>query len=563
MRQVEQMPFGGTTMLPLDQWQARVAQHPDKPYLIQPIRRQPVVYSWRDVDREARRMAAFLKAQGYPPGSTIALMSKNCAHWIMADLAIWMAGYVSVPLYPNLSSDSIRYILEHSGARLLFVGKLDGFEAMRPGIPAAMDLVHFPHALYGTTNAFQPWDQIVDQTEALPALATPNPDDLATIIYTSGTTGEPKGAMHSFSSIGNAGRGAVADTGFTPAERFFSYLPLAHCAERLLVQTCSLYCGGSIHFAESLDTFKDDLVITRPTVFLAVPRIWNKFQEGILQKVPQRKLDTLLRLPLVNQLIRKKIKKGLGLDACWLAGAGAAPMPTDLLKWFDRLGIRIQEAYAMTENFAYSHYTRLASWLPGSVGQPFVQVSQRISSDGEIQVKSKTLTSGYYKLPDLSKDLFTEDGWLRTGDRGAIDSEDRLQITGRVKDLFKTSKGKYVAPSPIEMALMASKHLEGVCVVGSGLPQPVALATLSALGAEQSAPNLEASLKELLTAVNNQLDPHERLQGIIVLDEEWSVENGLLTPTLKTRRGAVEKRYQHLYTDADKRTGVVNLRAAA
>ena len=225
---------------------------------------------------------------------------------------------------------------------------------------------------------------------------------------------------------------------------------------------------------------------------------------------------------------------------------GAAPTSTSTIKWFERLGIKIQEAYAMTENTCYSHVSFKNKIKIGSVGQPLPLCEVKLSERNEILVKHKALMDGYYKDEIETKKTII-DGWLHTGDEGKIDLAGFLTITGRVKDIFKTEKGKYVAPSPIEMKLVANKNLEQICVVGSGLPQPIALAVLSVRGKNKSKGDLINSLERSMKIVNQKFNQHERLHNIIILKEEWTIENKLLTPTMKIKRNSIEKKYQDVY----------------
>ena len=517
---------------PLEKFTQWESSKPNTVWMHQPVNRQYHTFTWKQAGEQVRKMAAHLKAQGYPPGSHIAVMSKNCAHWIMADLAIWMAGHVSVPLYPNLTAETINQILTHSESKLLFVGKLDGFAGMKSGIPSNLEVIAFPNNLYNTDKDYKNWDDVIGNISPISGDGGRKHDEMATIIYTSGTTGMPKGVMHRFEALSFAGTNAVADIGMDESERYFSYLPLSHVAERLLVETGCLYSGGTIYFAESLDTFKEDLQTARPTAFLAVPRIWTKFQDGILKLLPQAKLDKLLRIPILSWIIKNKIKKGLGLDQARHLITGAAPMPYSLMQWYKKLGMTIIEGYGMTENLAYSHYMRAHNWQPGTVGQPWPHVDVRISDEGEIQVKSRATMIGYFKEPEKTKEVMEGD-YLKTGDQGAIAADGTLKITGRVKDLFKTSKGKFVAPSPIELKLAVSVHIECVCVVGNGMSAPLALITRSEVGKDSANDHLTQHLNELLTTTNQGLDAHERLSHIVVVEEDWTVENGILTPTMK------------------------------
>jgi len=529
---------------PLDMLYHWESTRPDAIYLRQPIDGQLHTWTWREVGDEVRRMAAALKAMDLPPQSKIALISKNCAHWIMADLATMMAGHIGVPMYPNLNEDTVRYVLEHSEAKVLFVGKLDTWAEMKGGVPDSVTCIGFP--FYGHDD-YLAWDYLTHEHEPLQGKITRDPNDWASIIYTSGTTGYPKGVIHRFHNISFAISHAVRYINVGTSDRFFSYLPLSHIAERVLVEMGSLYSGGTTDFAESLDTFAADLKRVQPTVFLGVPRIWSKFQQGVLAKMPQAKLDRLLRIPILSGIVKKKIREGLGLSKGRLVFTGAAPTPASLIHWFERLGIRIQEAYAMTENCCYSHVTLPNNIKIGAVGQPLPLCEVRLGDDDEIQVRHEALMIGYYKDPEQTAEAFTEDGYLRTGDTGSIDNEGFLRITGRVKDLFKTSKGKYVAPAPIELHLSANTFVGQVVVVGDNIPQPIALVTASEETKGMSREEIMSSLRKTLEAVNKQLDQHENIKKVVVLDEEWTVENGFLTPTMKIKRRVVEGKHRPHY----------------
>ncbi|MAD29207.1 MAG: hypothetical protein CMP00_06025 [Woeseiaceae bacterium] len=538
---------------PLEMFYNWEKETPNKLYMRQPINGEWHKWTWSETATEVRKMAAYLKSLDFPANSKIATLSKNCAHWIISDLAIMMAGHVSVPLYPNLKADSIKQILEHSEAKLLFVGKLDEFENMRPGVPKDLPCIAFP---FYSEDGYPVWNDLVKDVPPMTENVVRDPMDLATIIYTSGTTGMPKGVMHKFYNFSFATSNAVPLLGLATKERFFSYLPLCHIAERLLVEMGSLYSGGMVSFAESLETFAQNLADTKPTAFLGVPRIWTKFQQGILGKLPQKKLNVLLSIPLVSSLIKKKIKTGLGLQEARNIFTGAAPTPVSTLKWFERLGIPIQEAYAMTENCCYSHVTLNDGIQFGFVGKALPHCDVKLSDENEILIKHVALMDGYYKEEKQTQDTI-KDGWLHTGDEGHIDANGYLKITGRVKDLFKTSKAKYVAPAPIEMKLSANKNIEQVCVVGTGLPQPIALITLSEYGKSRPRTDVDASLETTLKIVNPKFESHERLKKVVVLDKEWTIENNLLTPSMKIKRNEVERLYKDNYTSWYEKEGYI------
>jgi long-chain acyl-CoA synthetase len=524
----------------LYQWEK---QNPDKLYMRQPINDVWHKWTWSETALQVRKMAAYLKSKNLEPNSKIAILSKNCAHWIMTDLAIMMSGHVSVPLYPNLKAESIAQILDHSQAKLVFVGKLDDFDSMKAGIPKDMDCITYP---FYSVAAYPVWDDLIKEVEPLKDDVVRAPTDLATIIYTSGTTGMPKGVMHKFYNFSFATSNAVPLLGLKEEARFFSYLPLCHIAERLLVQMGSLYSGGMVSFAESIDTFAKNLSDTKPTVFLGVPRIWTKFQQGILTKLSQKKLNVLLAIPGISSLIKKKIRAGLGLQNATNVFTGAAPTPVSVLNWFKSLGIEIQEAYAMTENCCYSHVTLKDQIKFGFVGKALPHCEVKLSDQKEILIKHVALMDGYYKEEALTNETI-QNGWLHTGDEGFIDDQGFLKITGRVKDLFKTSKAKYVAPAPIEMKLSANTNIEQVCVVGSGLPQPIALITISEYGKTKDKEALNKSLKKTLDIVNPKFEQHEFVKKIVIIDAEWTIDNNLLTPSMKIKRKEVENTYQDNY----------------
>ena len=507
-------------------------------------------WTWKQALDETRRMAAYLKGLNLPPKSNIALISKNTAHWMMSDWAIWMAGHVSVPLYPTLAAETIRQILEHSEAKLLFVGKLDGWDGMKAGVPAGLPCISHPLA---PKNAFPTWDDIIAKTAPLAGHPVRAADELCTIMYTSGTTGMPKGVMHSFGTLAWCIESGLKRVPLDSSARMLSYLPMSHIVERVLVEHGCLAVGMQVFFAESLDTFTLDLNRAKPTVFFSVPRLWVKFQQGINHKMPQAKLDKLLRLPLIGGLVRKKILKALGLDKCTFAAGGAAPMPPALLTWYTKLGLDLVEGYGMTENGAISHATLPGKSRPGTVGMPYDGVQSRLDPvSGEIQMKSPGVMLGYYKEPEITKDAFTADGWLRTGDKGGLDAEGNLKITGRVKDLFKTSKGKYVAPAPIEDRLVMHESVEACAVTGANLGQPLGIVMLNVEGIAQAGnaegrAALEASLTTHLKTINDKLDPHEQMDCLVLVTTPWTVDNGFITPTFKIKRNRVEEVYAAKY----------------
>ncbi len=511
---------------------------PDRIWLRQPWQGGVLEFTWGEVGRQVRQMAAHLRSLDLPPGSHIGIFSKNCPHWLMADLAIWMAGHVSIPLYPTLNADTIHYTLSHGDCKLCFVGRLDNWDGMKAGIPADMPCIGFP---YGTTPELPGWDEVVADHAPIEDSPPRSLEEIATIIYTSGTTGNPKGVVHKFLAPAYALAGILSVFPMRE-ERLFSYLPLSHVAERAFVEMGSLYTGSVVTFAESLETFADNLRDGAPSLFLGVPRIWTKFQEKILAQMPAERLNLLLMVPVLGAFLRRRIRHALGLQNCRYGLSGAAPITRELLAWYDRLGIEILEAYGMTENFGYSHFTFPGNRRLGYVGQAVPNAKVRISAEGEIQVKSPCSLVGYYKEPEKTREVFA-DGYLRTGDQGVIEGENFLRITGRIKDLFKTAKGKYVAPSPIEQAIEKDPLVEQICLVGVNVPQPLALVQLSEVAAGRSGEETRRQLEVLLDEVNPTLDAHERISHLVVCADAWSVDNGMLTPTMKIKRNVIEQTY--------------------
>ena len=504
--------------------------------------------TWREVVDQTRRVAAFLQAQGWPEDSRIALLGKNSAEWLIADFAIWMAGYVSVPLYPVQSADHVRHALSHSGAVACFIGKLDETTLLQ-GVDAGVLTIALPLAPAPViaSVAFS-WPDVLAQHAPLQGESVRPGDDLATIIYTSGTTGQGKGVMHTFESLTAISMATKAAINMPSGGRMLSYLPLAHIMERSAVEIGMLHLAdGRLYFAESLATFADDLRRARPTMFVSVPRLWQKLQQGVLQQVPQHKLSRLLKVPVLRGLVRRKILRGLGLDQASYCVSGSAPLSLEIIQWFAALGLPIAEGYGMTEVANASHIGRPGDLHFGTVGPPIEGVEQRIDpATDEVQLLSPGATVGYYREPQLTQELFSADGWLRTGDTGVIDAHGCLRIVGRIKDNFKSSKGKYVAPAPIEHQLSQHPAVESCMVIGGNLPQPIAVVVLSE-AARASLPGaraqLAADLGSHLQRVNAGLDPHERLDCLVLTLHPWTVESGLLTPTMKARRPQIEASY--------------------
>ncbi len=514
---------------------------PENIYLKQPVAGIYTDYSYQESLRIVEHIGSYLNQQlNREIPQHIGILAKNSAHWMLADLAISYAGAISVPFYATLTSEQLNHVLVHSDCQILIVGKLDNWDEIQKGIPDSVQIIFTPDSPCKKGLA---WNDILATPIQKLAPVLPKKDALATIIYTSGTTGVPKGVMITNGSISQA-LNLAREIAYLdrPNTRFISYLPLCHIAERNFVEFACTAAGGTIYFVESLDTFQQNLSQARPSHFLAVPRIWAKFKEGILNKIGgQKKLSLLLSIPILKNIIQKKIQKGLGLDKTCMVVTGAAPMPQELTAWFQSIGLYIQEAYGMTENLGLNSLTPRHKIKLGTVGRVHDQCTTRIDPEtGEIQMKADYNCLGYYKNQEQTDALFDGE-WLKTGDMGHLDSENYLSIIGRVKDNFKTAKGQYVSPAPIENTLSLHDLIEVACVVGVNLPQPLGLVLLSQQANELPQQELVSALEKLLNDTNPLFKKYEYLKKLIVMKEPWTVENACLTPTLKIRRMQIEK----------------------
>ncbi len=513
---------------------------PDKIFLHQPVNRKVETHTWAQINAKVESIASALHHLGLTKGDKVAILAKNCAEWLIADLAIMRAGMISVPIYPSANADTIQYVLEHSESKAVFVGKLDNWQIAEPGVTGNVIRIdmHYP-----TMPCQYAWDKLDGLGEPLePHL--PKMDEIMSIIYTSGSTGNPKGAMVSYRAY-NWANDRIADyLSFDTNTRFLSYLPLAHITERCLVEGAAYHSNMTLYFTESLEHFVSDLQYAKPTVFFSVPRLWSLFQKNIIDKVGESKLNLLLSIPVVRGLIKKKIQKGLGLEHAKLAASGSAPISPAIIHWYQRIGIDICEAWGMTENciYALGNFPFDAD-LIGSVGKVLPGCEIKTTDEDELLFKSGGLFEGYYKNEEATKEAFTEDGFFKTGDLAKIGDKGEVRLIGRVKDNFKTAKGKFVSPVPIEKMLAQDNHIELLCIVGAGMSAPVCLVQISEGAAALPREQVRTSLQETLANVNGHLESHEKLGAIVVVDESWTPENDVLTPTLKIKRHVLHERY--------------------
>ena len=528
----------------------------DKPFLRQPFGDEWEVYTWGQVGLMARKLATGLKSLGLPKGSHIGLMSKNCREWIIADLAIIMSGYVSVPFFPNLKSHEIKNLLEFGDVKALFMGKVEDWEEIKKGVSEEMPIIAFPH--YEGNSKIETgyqWDEFINQFETQKENYHPNADDTWTIIFTSGTTGNPKGVVLTYDI--NQNTDVMYSEEYNPLQvdfegnnSFFSYLPMNHIAERIAVEFTTFKNGGVISFTESIDTFVKNLSDVQPSVFFGVPRIYTKFQLGILSKFSQKKLDLLLSIPFLSSLIKKKIRKSLGLSNAKVIISGAAAMQVAQRNWFRKIGVNITIGYGMTENCAITTQIPGSNFnKPGSVGtvQPNVEIKIDEESE-EVLMRGPYVMVGYYNDIETTNRTI-KNGWLHTGDKGKIDEDGHLYITGRVKDTFKTSKGEFIDPAKIEAKFGEVEYFGQMCIVGLGVPQPIMLVNISDLGKKLEKEELIERLENKLESVNSTLFNYLRVSTIVICKDEWTPQNEILTPTMKIKRGNVDKMYMSKYDE--------------
>ena len=531
---------------PVDMLMKWSRERGDKVWLVQPRGGETLTWTWKQAEAEARRMAGALLAMGLKRGDRVAISGRNTAHWFLADMACGLAGFTAVGLYPKQSPDAVTFILKHSEAKVLFLGPMMDQEEFMGAVPDGIPTIGFPYS--ETPAAQQQWSDVAAKATALEGFQRPARDDLAALIYTSGTTGNPKGVMITWGNLVFAADQSLKVMPAQPEERFFSYLPLAHAFERGAVLGLSVYLGAEVHFLESLDKLAEQLPKVAPTRFYGVPLVYGRFQSGVLRKMPQDKLARLTSLPIIGGIVRKKILKGLGLHNARYIFSGAAPLPIPVMEWFKKyLKLDLLQGYGMTENSIYAtanlpHQNRI-----GSVGKPLPDSGFKLSEEGEILFKHPAVMAGYYKEPEKTRETFTEDGYLRTGDKGRVDADGYVYITGRVKDIFKTLKGKYVSPAPIEGALARNVDIDQLCLVGSGLSQPLMLVSLlPGVEKHKSREQLEKELLADMKIVNEKLEPHEAIAKVVVVKDPWTIDNGIMTPTMKVKRNEIEKRYAAL-----------------
>lgn len=526
----------------------------NKPLLRQPFGDKWEEYTWGEVGIMARKLASGLKSLGLRENAHIGIYSKNCREWVISDLAIVMAGYISVPFFPSLNGEELSHLLDYGDVDALFIGKIETWDKIKDSIPKKLPIIKYPQydGCSNVTVGFE-WEKFINSHAPIQNPHKPRLSELWTIIFTSGTTGNSKGVMLKYMSID--GIKSVLSEPDNPLgirhdgnNNFISYLPLNHIFERVVVEWVCFTYGGTISFVESIDTFGKNLKEIQPHVFAAAPRVWTKLQLGVLSKFPQKRLNTLLSIPIISSLLKKLIRKGLGFGKIRQTVSGAAPIQVSLIEWFRSIGIYITNGYGMTENCVICTAVDGKNIeKTGSVGITHKGIELKIDDEtGEILTRGPVIMSGYYKNKEMS-DRALKDGWLHTGDKGYLDNDNYLYITGRVTDSFKTSKGKFIEPVVLEEMIGDINEIEESCIVGRGIAQPLCLIQLSDIGKSISKDRLSSLLSNKLISMNKELMNYQKVSTFIVVKDEWTQENGIIGPTQKLKRGEIEDIYSKNY----------------
>lgn len=540
--------------------------------------------SARELGARRQRIAAGLSALGLEHKDRIAILSETRLEWTLVDSAVLSMGGVVVGVYPTMTPEQMAYVLSHSEARACFVEdqvQLERVLSRKDELPALEHLILFPslegerppgvltlaeleargeHALDEEPTLFS---RLIDGV---------SPDDIATLIYTSGTTGHPKGAVLTHGALTNIARSQAEAAGIDHTDVGVAFLPLAHALTRVAGYSAALV-GTEVWFAESLDKLGEAFEAARPTTLAAVPRVFEKIHARILAaaaaQAPHRRalfrraLDVGLRYSravqrgerigrrlslehaLYEKLVYARVRERVFGDRSKHIHSGGAPLSRELLEFFHALGVLVLEGYGLTETCSPATLNTESAWRFGSVGRPLPGVEIRLDEDGEILIKSPGLFREYWRDPEATRAAFTADGWFRTGDIGALDDDGFLRVTDRKKDLIITAGGKNLAPQPLENRLKEQHGVSHAMVYGDRRPYLVALLTADdeAL-ADLSREERERLVRAAVEKVNASVARYETIKRWRLLERDFSVEDGTLTPSLKVKRRAVLERYR-------------------
>ncbi len=560
--------------------------------ILSPERSESV--SWREFLSAVRRVGKSLIALGVDHGDKISILSYTCYKWVLTDVGAESVGAVTVGIYHSTLANDVRYIVDHSDSVLVFAQDLEQLHkllAVRDRLPRVRKVVLFAGEHDDnwvlSYRQFLALGDRVDEATLDARIAAVGPGDVGAIVYTSGTTGVPKGAVLTHDNITWTAQSVQHCNDMPAGDVQLLFLPLAHIFARTCTFTALLTATTTV-FARNLDTIAEDFKLARPHWFIAVPRIYEKVHARVLAgaeakggvalklfrwavKVGHERGEYLLakrpvplglrvRYALANRLVFAKIRAALGGRVKWCI-SGAAPLDPTVGRFFHAAGILVLEGIGMTENTSFTNVNRVDNYRFGWVGPPGPGIEQRIAPDGEIQFRGRNVMREYYKMPAETAEAFTEDGWLRSGDLGEIDEEGFLRVTGRKKELIVTSGGKNIAPTAIEGVLATSKYINQVCVIGDRRPYLVALLTLDTDNVAEWArsqgiafanveelsrhPRVVALIEAEVADRNREFASFETVKKVAIVPE-FTVANGLVTPTLKLKRGPIAERYATL-----------------
>jgi long-chain acyl-CoA synthetase len=513
----------------------RARETPDRLWLKDRSGDTFTTWSWAQAQQEVNAAAAWFERRYGKEKSVFGVLSRNRAHWMLADMAITASGNVSAPLFTTLLADTAEYILTFTDASVLIVGEAGNWEDVKAVLPDDIDVIALPGVDPGMPHTR--WEDIIAEGAGQQPSHQCNADDLQTLVFTSGTTGVPKGVMQTHASMLIPMQRCIDEVQISEYPRFLSYLPLAHVAERQLIWIQSLIYGGEVTFNEDLTTLLRDMAETKPHYLFGVPRVWEQLQQGVLAKFGgQAAFDEALQND--REAVQRNVTEALGLQHAEYLLTAAAPTPAALMDWYQSIGITLMEGYGQSEAMgliANSHKARKI----GSIGVALDGVEARISDEGELCVRSKGLAAGYYKNPEKTAETFV-DGWVHTGDKATVDEDGFYYLTGRVKDQFKTMHGKFVSPPPMESAFSECEVVEQLCLLGRGYSKTVMVVVLTALAQSLDKETVEQQVRDAAAAVNDSVEHHAHIGAIIITTDPWTIENGVLTPTMKIKRDKVE-----------------------
>ena len=519
----------------LDHW---AGEYPDDPWLRDRHGDTKTEWTWKMAQEQIYALAAWEEQNLSANGVRVGILSRNCAHWFMADLGSIAAGNVTVPMFTTLPGETAEYVMDFTEMELLFVGQTENWDQVAAVLPEGIKLVTLPG-----TDIEQPherWEDIVTPNLGKRPQHEATPGELISIVFTSGTTGVPKGVMQTHdSNIKPINRFRVAFA-LPDRARYFSYLPLSHIAERQIVEYASLINGGDVYFNENLLTLLRDLPECRPHMMFGPPRVWEQLQQVIIGHLGgQEEIEKGLASDAEG--LGKQVRDLLGLDDAIYLLTAAAPTPPALIHWYEQFGLTLMEGFGQTEAMGLLANSKEDRRI-GAIGKPVGEVEIQLTEEDELICKAEGLSPGYYKMPEKTAETF-KDGWVYTGDKARIDEDGFVYITGRVKDYFKTIQGKFVAPTPIENEFAKNPHTEQICLLGRGYSKTVMVCVLTGVAQQAETGAIEEELRKVAEVVNDGVDKHARIGAVIISNEPWTIENSMLTPTLKIRREQIESQF--------------------